>query len=163
LGVCKKEKYDFEIGVSSKTIRIYGQGNELNGYKEAGDIVIHTNFKSKRYTRRDDDLIIHERFDATQHYLRNILEFTLPNKTKFKVKLTDEQLEQEHSVLKVTNLGFIKDDGSRGDCYIIMNSYMPNKDEFGQNFANSINFSSEEIIDEDSIYKCEILNLIDII
>lgn len=166
LGVYKKEKYDFEIGVSPETIRIKEQGNELNGYKESGDIVISTKFKSKKYSRKNDDLIIHEKFDTTSHYLKNILEFTLPNKKKFKVKLTDEQLEMEHSVLKVSDLGFVSNDGLRGNCYIIMNSYMPTKDDFGQNFADSLNFQSPDSeLDpqSDNNYECEILNLIDII
>ena len=163
MGVCKKEKYDFEINVSNKVIKLIGEGNELKNYKESGDIVIYTKFKSDKYSRKNDDLIIHETFDTTSYYLKNIHQFRLPNKKIFNVKLTDEQMNINHNVLKVFGLGFVKDNGERGDCYIILNSFMPEKDDFGKSLGSFLN--NEETKDDNinDIFGCEILNLNDII
>ena len=162
LGVCKKEKYDFEINVSNRIIKLIGEGNELKNYSEAGDIVIYTKFKSDKYSRKNDDLIIHEIFDPTSYYLKNIYQFRLPNKKIFNVKLTTEQLNKNHNVLKVFGLGFVKENGERGDCYIILNSKMPNKDDFGKNLGNFLNYDEKKNKKENDIYSCEILNLNDI-
>lgn len=163
MGVCKKEKYDFEINVSNRIIKLIGQGNELKNYSEAGDIVIYTKFKSDKYSRKNDDLMIHEEFDSTSYYLKNIHQFRLPNKKILNVKLTDEQLNKPHNVLKVTGLGFVKENGERGDCYIILNSFMPKKDDFGKNLGKFLNYEDQKNIIEGIVYNCDILNLIDII
>jgi DnaJ-class molecular chaperone len=174
LGVCKKEKYDFEINISPQTIRIKNEGNDLSRYNEPGDIVIYTKFKSNKYSRKNDNLIIHEKFNANNYYTKNIYEFILPNKTIAKVKLTNEQIKMNHSVLKIDNLGFVSNDGNRGDCYVILNSIMPSESEFGKDLVeiwNSFNISNisnePNKINEDNqsenIYTCKIINLIDIV
>ena len=130
----ENEVRKIKVPLYGKTIRLSGEGNELEGYVEHGDLVINIiDEKHNRFRRiNEGDLITSYKIKLEDIYKGIIFEFNHLNGKKINIECKKESLlNQDHFIQKVKKLGLPyyneeKEKIVRGNLYIRYIIELPN-------------------------------------
>jgi len=155
----KKKK--IEIPIYAREIILENQGDELEGYKNKGDIIINiTNKKEDNFKRINDyDILTFVSIELNKLYSSFSYEIILPNKEILLVQPEKFNLNNKCILQKIKKKG-LPYENKKGNLYIMYNIIYPKSiDELNEvkQYVDNTNISDLYII----AYNCSIDEIID--